>query len=225
MQIPPFPFHALPTLPLIHHHGFSQGKETKYNHCRLPRGRGTVAAETGLSRWLSALGSQTLGLPQHMEDTNTGTCHAFEWLERTSRELMCRLKYLYCSFTLQLMVPTTLRTKTRPNFPVVRKFSAFLCDLPSWCFGKKSFFSIFDNSCKEVYSCVDINLRFKSHLHSQDRKPDKTSFLWCKCCPRNLHFSWEWWPCKWECSSSPRDSSGIHLSNQKKRSQTILTAD
>lgn len=25
-----------------------------------------------------AVGSQTLGLPQHMEDTNTGTCHALE---------------------------------------------------------------------------------------------------------------------------------------------------
>lgn len=140
MQIPPSSFHALPTLPLIHHHGFSQGKETKYNHCRLPRGRGTVAAETGLSRWLSALGSQTLGLPQHMEDTNTGTCHAFEWLERTSRELMCRLKYLYCSFTLQLMVPTTLRTKTRPNFPCGQKIFRFLVWSPQLMLWKKKLF-------------------------------------------------------------------------------------
>lgn len=85
MRIPPSPFHALPALPLLHHHSFSQGKETKYNHCSLPKGRGTVAAETGLSRWLSVLGSQTLGLPQHMEDTNTGTCHAFEWL-KTDRQ-------------------------------------------------------------------------------------------------------------------------------------------
>lgn len=128
---------------LVHNDGISQGGETKYNHCRLPRGRGTVAAETGLSRWLSVLGLQTLGLPQHMEDANTGDmCHSFKWLKRTSIELMWRLIFCCCSLTLQLMVPTTLRNEDQENWYLTqiflnRKFSVFLSDLSSWMLGKK----------------------------------------------------------------------------------------
>ena len=44
------------SMSLVHNDGISQGGETKYSHCRLPKGRGTVAAETGLSRWLSVFG-------------------------------------------------------------------------------------------------------------------------------------------------------------------------
>lgn len=55
----------------LHHKGdISQGGETEYIHCGLPEGRGTVAAEAGLSQWLSVLRLQTFGLPEHMEDTN-----------------------------------------------------------------------------------------------------------------------------------------------------------
>jgi len=64
---PSCPSHSMS---LVHNYDISQGEETKYSHCRLPGGRGTVAAEAGLSQWLSVLRLQTHGLPQHMEDTN-----------------------------------------------------------------------------------------------------------------------------------------------------------
>lgn len=111
---------------------------------------------------------------------------------------ICAAPLLYSWWSLQRWeLKPELISLGSENFPLSRAIS------PSDALGKnKAFCSMFDNSCKEVYSCVDINLRFKPHLHSQDRKLDKMSFLWCKCCPRNLHFSWEWWPCKWEHSSS-----------------------
>lgn len=132
------------SMSLLHNDGISQGGETKHNHCRLPKGRGTVAAETGLSRWLSALGLQTLGLPQHMEDTNTGDkCHGFKWLKRTSIELMWRLIFRCCSLALQLVVPTTLHQWTSGELKFVQifmwaeNFLPFLRDLTSWMLWKK----------------------------------------------------------------------------------------
>lgn len=71
--------HPSHSMSLVHKDDISKGGETKYNHLRLPKGRGTVAAETGLSRWLLILGLQTAGLPQHMEDTKTrNMCHSFK---------------------------------------------------------------------------------------------------------------------------------------------------
>lgn len=72
MWIPPSPSHSVPNPQLFPREG------DEIQSLQVAKGRGTVAAETGLSRWLLVLGSQTLGLPQHMEDTNTGTCHALE---------------------------------------------------------------------------------------------------------------------------------------------------
>lgn len=66
MQIPPSPSRALPTLPLIHHHGFSQGKETKHNHCRLPGGKGNSCSRG----W-----SVTMAVGTRVTDTWTSTAH------------------------------------------------------------------------------------------------------------------------------------------------------
>lgn len=136
--------HPSHSMSLVHNNGISQGGETKHNHCRLPKGTRTVAAETGLSRWLSALGLQALGLPQHMEDTNTGDmCHGFKWLKQTSIELMWRLIFCCCSLALQLMVLTTLHQWTSGKLKFVQIFQwaenfllSFGLSLAE-CFGKK----------------------------------------------------------------------------------------
>lgn len=97
---------------------------------------------------------------------------------------------------------------TWPHFPGVRKFAAFLCDLPRWCFGKKTKLFV---PCLTIFVSKFIpvwTLTWDSSHISIHRTEN-----WPKQVPGISTLAVN---AKRESSSVPRDSLGIHLSNPKK---------